>query len=337
MATSPLLNMVFGYMPAQILYVAAELRVADLLADGPRTGDELAVRTKSHPSALRRLLRAMAAMGLLAEGEGDRFELTEMGGHLRADSPESIRGLVQLMCGPEIWGSWGALLANVRTGETQWDRVNGKPQFEYYREHPDLSATFNTAMSQHTRDVAPSIIGAYDFARFGVIADVGGGDGTLITEILRTVPGPAGMLFDTPAGLEAAPTTLAGAGLTDRCRLVPGDFFESVPEGADAYVLKQILHDWNDDQAVEILRNCRRAMGPAAKVVILERMLPERAVPEAARAFMVDLTMLLTTPGRERTEREFRDLLSAAGFSLTAVTEPLAAGYHVIEGTPADA
>jgi O-methyltransferase domain/Dimerisation domain len=337
MATSPLLNMVFGYMPAQILYVATELRVADELADGPRTGAELAVRTTSHPSALRLLLRAMAAMGLLVEHEGDRFELTEMGGHLRADSPESIRGLVLMMCGPEMWGSWGGLLAGVRTGETQWDRVNGKPQFEYYQEHPELSTTFNTAMSQHTRDVAPSIIGAYDFARFEVIADVGGGDGTLLTEILRTVPGPRGVLFDTPAGLEAAPATLAAAGLSDRCRLVPGDFFASVPEGADAYVLKQILHDWSDEQAIAILRNCRRAMASAARVVILERMLPERAVPEAARAFMVDMTMLLTTSGKERTEREFRDLLSAAGFTLTAVTEPLAAGYRVIEGVPADA
>jgi orsellinic acid C2-O-methyltransferase len=335
MVQSPLLDMVFGYMPAQVLFAAAELRVADHLAGGQRTSEELAEQTQAHAPSLRRLLRALAGLGVVTQTGPDAFQLTELGAQLRADAPDSVRGLVLLLCGPEIWRSWAELASSVRTGETGWDRAHGTPVFEFFEQHPEQSATFNLAMAQHTRDAAPGIIAAYDFSRFAAVMDVGGGDGTLLAEILRTQPHLKGMLFDLPSGLAGAATTLAVAGVADRCRVVPGDFFVSVPEGADAYVMKFILHDWDDDRAVAILRNCRRAMAPGGRLLILERVLPEVVTTEVAETLLVDLTMLITNGGTERTEEQFRGLLTAAGFTLTAITDPLPLDYRVIEAAPA--
>jgi orsellinic acid C2-O-methyltransferase len=335
MAQSPLLDMVLGYMPAQVLFAAAELQVADHLAGGPRTSEELAAQTQADAPSLRRLLRALAGLGVVTQTGPDAFELTEVGGQLRAEAPDSVRGLVLLLSGPEIWQSWAELASSVRTGETAWDRVNGIPQFEFYQQHPEQSATFNAAMAELTRDVAPGVIAAYDFSRFATIMDVGGGDGTLLVEILRAEPHLKGTLFDLPAGLEGAAATLRAAGVADRCRVVPGDFFVSVPEGADAYLMKSVLHDWDDDRAVAILRNCRKAMAPGARLLIVERVLPEVVTAQDAETVLVDLTMLVANGGKERTERQFRDLLTRAAFTLTAITDPHPLGFRVIEAVPA--
>ncbi|MEU5883436.1 methyltransferase [Spirillospora sp. NPDC047279] len=335
MARSPLLDLTFGYMPAQLLYAAAELRLADALADRTRPTGDLAAETGTRPEALRRLLRALTCLGVTTQEGPDEFALTEAGRRLRGDATDSVQGLVELFCGPEVWRSWGDLVETLRTGEPAWERVTGTTSFQYFESHPEEAVTFNKAMSEHTREVAPAIIGGYDFTRFGAIADLGGGDGTLLAALLRAVPSARGVLFDLEAGLNEADVTLKAAGVADRCERVAGDFFESVPAGLDAYVLKSVIHDWDDDRSAAVLRSVRKAAGADAKVLLLETVMPERVTPENGGVTLNDMNMLVCTGGRERTETEFRDLLDAAGFELTAVAGPLLpSNYSVVEGTP---
>ncbi len=334
MSRSPLLDAAFGYMPAQIVHTAVEIGVADALADGPRSSGELAEATGTHAPSLLRLLRGLVTLGAVEQKEQDLFALTAEGQRLRADAPDSVRALIKLFCGPEVWRTWGDMTGTLRTGEQAWKRVNGRTSFEYFATDPELSATFNTAMAEHTRAVAPEMIGAHDFSRYGTVADLGGGVGTLLAAILRANPGLRGLLFDLPAGLDAASGTLAD--VADRAEIVPGDFFESVPAGVDAYVLKSVLHDWSDEKALAILRNIRAAMEPGARVVVLEQVMPEMVTPETAGVVRNDLNMLVATGGRERSEAEFRDLLDAAGFTGVSFTGPLPpSSYYVIEAAPA--
>jgi O-methyltransferase domain/Dimerisation domain len=328
-------EMVFGFMAAKIVYAAAELGIADQLSEEPRTSAELADRTEAHGPSLRRLLRGLSGLGIVAQTGADRFELTELGEPLRADAPDSAQALVTMLCGPEDWRSWGELVPSVRSGESGWVRAHGTSWIDFYWRNPEQSATFNRAMAEHTRDAAPGILACADLSRFQTVADVGGGDGTLIAEALRAEPDLDGILFDLPSGLDAAPATLETAGVAERCRLVCGDFFQSVPEGAGAYLLKQVLHDWDDEEAVAILQSVRRAMPPEGRLLVVERMLPEVAGPEDAQTLLVDVLMLVVTGGRERTEREFRGLMDAAGFELSRLTAPIPPfDYRVIEGAP---
>lgn len=328
-------QMTFGFMVAKMLYAAAELGIADRLAGGPRSSAELAADSDAHEPSLRRLLRGLAAVGIVAQTGPDRFELTPLGAPLRAGAPDSARDLVRLLCGPEDWLSWGELVPSVCTGRSGWDLAHGIGWVEYHERNPERSARFNRAMSEHTRDAAPGLLAAAGLSRFETLVDVGGGDGTLIAAALRAEPGLEGVLFDLPIGLEDAPATLAAAGVAERCRLASGDFFASVPGGADAYVLKQVLHDWDDERAVSILRNVRAAIAPGGRLLVLERVLPELAGPDDAPSLLIDVLMLVVTGGRERTEREFGDLLTAAGFELAAVSERIAPfDYRVIEATP---
>jgi hypothetical protein len=333
---SPLVEMAVGSVSAQVVHAAAELGIADLLADGPRTSAQLGERVAAHEPSLRRLLLALAGLGILEQIEGDRFALTDSGRSLRSAGPDSQRAFVRMLCGPEMLRSWTELVPAVRDGAPAWERAHGMPVFEYYGRHPESAAIFNAAMADHTRAAAPAIVAAGRFSRFRTLVDVGGGDGTLVAEILRAEPGLEAIVFDLPEGLEAAPATLAAAGAADRCRVQAGDFFAAVPAGADAYVLKQILHDWDDERAVAILRSCRAAMAPSARLLVVERVLSEPVTPADAPSLLADLVMLAVTGGRERTEREFRALLGAAGMSVTSVTEPLPLGYRLIEAAPLD-
>jgi hypothetical protein len=265
----------------------------------------------------------------------DRFELTALGARLRPDSPDSVHALVSMLWGRESWAAWDRILTSVQTGRPGWDAAHGQSWVDYYDAHPEASATFNRAMSQHTRDAAPALVEACDLTRFGTVADVGGGDGMLLASMLAHHPELRGVLFDLPAGLTAAPATLEQLGVADRCRVTPGDFFVEVAAGADAYLLKQVLHDWPDDRAVEILRRCRDAMVPASRLLVLERLVPEVADVDHAPSLLLDIHMLVVTGGRERSLQEFRELLSAAGFTLTGATGPLPPfGYHVLEAAP---
>ena len=318
---TPLDEVALAPITAQVVFAAAELRIADLLADGPRTSAELAAAAGAHEPSLRRLLMALAGLGLVAHG--DRFELTDAGRPLLSGAVDSKRELIRMLCGPEMLQAWGALVASVRSGRCAWDLAHGMPVFDYYASHPDSAAVFNAAMAEHTRDAAPGIVAALDLSEVRTVVDVGGGDGTLLAEILRADRRLEGVLFDLPDALGEP---------ADRLRPVAGDFFSTVPEGADAYVLKQILHDWEDEPATRILRSCRTAMKPGARLLILERMLPERATEDDLQPLMVDLLMLVATGGRERTEREFRDLLAAADLRLHDVSAPLPPfDYRIIE------
>jgi orsellinic acid C2-O-methyltransferase len=330
-----LLDLAFGYMPAQILATAARLGLADHLAAGIRTSEELAAATGAHQPSLYRLLRAMACLGLVTEDSPGTFSLAPAGVPLRSDVPESMRALVMLFCGAEVWRAWGELEYSVRTGHTGWQKATGMTPFEFMAQHPELAATFNAAMADHTRSVAPAIVAGYDFGRFETVVDVGGGDGTLLAAILVAAPGVRGMLFDLPSGADTAPKILADAGVADRCEIVTGDFFASVPPGADCYLLKSVIHDWDDEQATAILRNCRAALPEHGRLLVVEPVLPASVDPSVRAAVMSDLNMLVNTGGRERTEPEFRALFAAAGLDLTDVLGPLGdTNYRILEGTP---
>jgi len=331
----PLLQqLIFGFFPSAVLSVAVRLRIPDLVADGAKSSEQLAAATSTHEPSLFRLLRALAYLGILEATEPKRFGLTDLGALLRSDVPDSMWATTQLFCGEGVWRSWGDLMAGVQTGKPSFERGIGLDPFAEFAENAEASKNFNQAMSEGTRREAPAIIESYDFSQFRTLVDVGGGDGTLLAAILAATPGLQGMVFDTPAGLAEAHIRLADAGVDDRCQLADGDFFESVPHGADAYIMKSVIHDWDDERCVTILQNCRRAMDAGGKVLIVEPVLPPVVKPSFARlgVVMSDLNMLLNTGGRERTEDEFASLLRSAGLELNAVVRlPKPSTTNIIE------
>jgi orsellinic acid C2-O-methyltransferase len=336
-ALRPMLQqLIFGFFPSAVLSVGARLRIPDRLADGPRSSDELAEATGTHPPSLYRLLRALAYLGVLEEAAPRRFGLTDMGALLRSDVPDSMWATTQLFCGEHVWRAWGDLMAGVETGRPSHERGIVAEPFVEFGENPEGAENFNRAMSEGTRREAPGIIGSYDFTQFSTLVDVGGGDGTLLAEIVAATPGMRGVLFDTAAGSAQAPERLLAAGVDDRCDVVVGDFFESVPDGADAYIMKSVIHDWDDDQCATILSNCRQAMKADGRVLVVEPVLPATVKPSFALlgVIMSDLNMLMNTGGKERTEEEFAALLRTAGLECAGVHRvPKPSTLSVIEGT----
>jgi len=330
-----LFQMATGHYLSQAIYVAATLGVADLLGEGPKRADELASATATHAPSLRRVLRLLASAGVLAETDDGRFALTPIGACLRT-GPGSFRAVARLFAGPSGWSTWGGLLETVRTGETALPRVLGMETFEYFALHPDEGAVFDEAMGAFTAMTAVAVAAAYDFSPFGVVVDVGGSEGALLIGILRENPALRGVVFDLPRLADGARRQIAAAGLGDRCRFVAGDFFAAVPDGGDAYLMKHVIHDWDDARALEILASCRRAMTPHAKLLIVEGVYPPRIDQSAASrgAAANDVNMMVCTGGRQRSEVEFRDLFGAAGFTLTRIVPTLAMAC-VIEAQPA--
>jgi hypothetical protein len=320
---------------SQAVWVAATLGIADLLADGPRSHQALAEVTGTNAPSLRRVLRLLAAIGVLAEEEDGRFALTPVGSFLRS-GPESARAAARLFVSPLVWGAWGDLLNTVRTGEPALPRVFGMDSFEYFAQHPDQGAVFDEAMAGFTATTSVAVAAAYDFSSLRTILDVGGGAGALLTGILRANSGLRGTVFDLPRLADAARRQIAEAGLADRYDFVAGDFFESVPAGFDAYVLKHVIHDWDDERARRILANVRRAMGEGARLLLVEGVYPSRIACslESRAAAANDVNMMVCTGGRQRSEAEFRALYGASGFALTRIV-PTMAGACVIEGAPA--
>jgi hypothetical protein len=327
-----LAQLVFGKCVAMAISVAAKLRVADLLADGPQSVAELAAATKAHAPSLYRLLRALASVGVFAELDDGRFTLTPMGEYLRTGVKGSLRGVADY-CGSDwSWRAWGQLLDSVRTGRTAFDTVFGEPVFDHLAKHPDESAVFNEGMTGFSSNIAPAVAEAYDFAAFKTVVDVGGGHGVLLTTILRTHPGVAGIVFDAPHVASGAEDAIREAGLAGRCRAVGGDFFRGVPAGGDAYLMKHIIHDWPDDRAATILRNCREAVNPGGKLLLVELVLGSGNASDLGK--ILDLEMLVIASGRERTEAEYRELLAKAGWRLTRVL-PTRSPAQLVEAEPA--
>jgi hypothetical protein len=323
-----------GFLTTQLLYVAARLGVADVLAQGPRTGAELAAAVGADPDLLARALRGLVLEEVLAEEEGGRFALTELGQCLRADAPRSMRGPV-LARGEVYYQAAAGTLAAVRHGGTAFEHVHGDRFFDHLRRHPEQEAAFQASMTARSEQEAGDVVAAYDFGGIGRLVDVGGGHGILLGAILRSAPDLHAVLVDQPAVISDARLRLAAEGVADRCQLVPGDFFAGVPAGADAYVLSRVLHDWSDDDARRVLATCRAAMGPPSRLLIVEAILPERAIDQPA-VIQMDLYMLVLLGARERTETQFRRLLADTGFRVERVVPTASpAGLSVIEAVPA--
>jgi len=317
--------MVNGYQVSHALSVAASLGLSDLLADGPRTPAELAEATGTHEPTLRRLLRALAAVGVFERQDDGRFALTELGATLRSDVPGSVAGWARLVGRPSYVRAWAGLEDSVRTGENAFTRVHGTSVWEYRAARPEEQAVFDGAMTSLSAPVIEAVARAYDFGRFGSVVDVGGGRGHQLAAVLARYPGLRGVLFDQP---EAVATVTPG----ERMSVVGGDFFESVPEGCDAYLLKAVLHDWPNEECVAILRSCRRAMAPGGVVLLIEQVLD--LAPDPVRTAFSDLNMLVAPGGRERELAEYGSLLTAAGFSLGRAV-PTGTDVFVIEALPA--
>jgi len=322
-----------GYQLSQALHVAAVLGIADLVAAGPRSSDELAAAVGAHPPSLYRLLRALAAFGVFREEDGRRFASTPLSDLLRRDAPRSLHGWVAFVGRPAHWESWASLADSVRTGESAFRLRHGESVWDYRAGRPDESAAFDAAMTAVTHADDRSLIAAYDFGRFGTVADVGGSRGAFLASLLAAHPAMRGILFDLPHVVAGAGELLAGAGVADRCSVVPGSFFDDVPTGADAYVLKSIVHDWPDEEAVAILRGCRRAAGEHGVVLVLER---ELGPPnEGGAAKLSDLNMLVGPGGQERSRDEFEALFESAGLRLVRSVHA-DGGRSVLEARPAD-
>jgi hypothetical protein len=324
-------RLVAGSHVSQAISVAATLGIADLLAEGPRASEELAAATNAHPPSLYRLLRALAAVGVFHEEDDRRFSLTPTGDLLRSDAPGSVRGWAAFLGRPYIRESWSALEHSVRTGENAFEHVHGTDVWSYRAERPDESEIFDRAMQSITGSVDKALVAAYDFGRFGTVVDVGGGNGALLAGLLAANPELRGVVFDQEHVVANAERVLAAAGVADRCEIVSGSFFEEVPRGGDAYVMKSIIHDWDDERSTEILQVCRRAMGDSATLLLIERIV--EAPNEGWRTKFMDLNMLVNPGGQERTLEEWETLLGRAGYNLVEVT-PTQAGVAVIAGAP---
>jgi len=324
-------QMIYGSLFSQMLYVAAQLGIADLLAEGPKSIEVLATATGTQAPSLFRVLRVLVSVGIFTQDAQQRFALTPRAAWLRTNVPGSLRSMAVYCGAPWIWQAWGQLLEGVRTGQTAFDLVHGVPLFTYLEQHPEAAAVFNQYMVEMGDHRHAALAAAYDFAGMHLVVDVGGGHGAALSAILQANPTLRGLLFDLPPVAAGAKEHLVAAGVADRCDTVGGDFFAGVPAGGDAYLLQAVLHDWNDAQALQILRNCRQVMADHGTLLVVETVLPAGNEPSLAK--LVDVIMFTLTGGQQRTETEFRALYTQAGFQLSNVV-PTPSGGCILEGVP---
>jgi SAM-dependent methyltransferase len=324
------MQMIWAFMVSHALHIAAKLAVFDVLRDGAKTAGEVAEATGSHEPSLRRLLRLLTSVDVLAEDERGRFSPTPLGDFLRSDHPQSARALAVMYGEPFVWKAWGDLYQTIKTGRPGFDQAHGESFFDYLGRHPADAAVFNAAMTSATSVDVPNILGAYDFSGFAKIVDVAGGHGALLRAILERCPKAKGVLCDLPSVVAGA-SAIKGSSVEARCELVGADMFQSVPAGGDAYVLKRIIHDWSDAEAARILQSCRRAIAPGGKLLVIDAVVKPPNQPDPAK--LMDLNMLVLLTGRERTDDEFRDLYALAGFELTRIVPT--PRVSIVEGVPA--
>lgn len=330
-ARDGLWQLMSGFQAAALIHVAAKLGIADLLAGGQKSSEELAAATATHPGSLHRVLRALAALGVLSEDDAG-FGLTPLGQDLRKDVPGSLYAHAVLL-GEEWLPLWGQLLTAVKTGDSVYERVFGAGKYEYRAAHPELNVLFNQSRAELAVRETAAIIDAYDFSPFQTITDIGGGNGTVIAAVLQASPEAKGILFDQPHVVAGAPPVLETAGVAARCEVVPGSFFEEVPAAADLYILKGILPDWNDEHSLTILQTCGRAMAGKGTLLVIDPLLPDRAEQAPVPVFS-DIQMMLMGDGRNRTQHEFRDLLGTAGFEVQRIVAT-GSRFSLIETVPA--
>lgn len=315
-----------------IVYAAAKLGIADHLAAGPRSAVELAGTTRTHAPSLYRLMRTLAGLGILTERDGQRFALTPLGEALKAGAPGSARATLMAFCGPAFWHSWEEILYSLETGKTGFEKACGMPLFEYLAQHPEEASYFSEAMVGFHGAEPPAVARAYDFSGTKTLVDVGGATGNMLAAILSHHAAPRGVLFDRPHVVREAPALLKARGVEERVTIEPGDFFERVPAGGDAYLLSHIIHDWNEDQCLTILGHCRNVITPDGRLLIVETVLPTGDTPHQGK--VQDMVMLVIPGGQERTEAEYASLLSKASFRLSRVV-PTESVVSVVEALPA--
>lgn len=320
-------GMLNSHFLVQALHVAATLRIADLLAGGPRTVEDLAIASSSHAPSLYRLLRMLAGAGVFAEAEPGSFTLTPLAATLRTDAPDSVRDWALFVAAPPVWATWGNLEYSIRTGESAFEHTFGMPLFTYMKDHSELGGAYNHWMVKQSELQNGSVLAGYDFSAHHKVVDVGGGQGATLAAILQAHPQTRGVLFDRP---EVVATATLPEAIAGRCETVAGDMLEAVPAGGDAYLLKRVLMDWGDDLATKALMNCRDAMVKDGKILVIEPIVPDGNEPSVSK--VLDLIMLAQQHGRVRTEREHRALFKAAGLEVTRVI-PTSSPLCLIEGT----
>jgi O-methyltransferase/methyltransferase family protein len=323
-----MLEMIMNAWSAQAITVAVELGIADALADGPLAADELASRVNADADALDRLLRALVGRGVFRQRRDGRYELNALAKCLRPDAPLSVAGMARMVGSHEHREHWSYLSEAIRTGKPVIKIVHGIEGFDYLSSEPEVAKVFNRAMAETTEMSVGALLAAYPFDRYPTVVDVGGGIGQLLAAIVAVTPNTHGILYDLPHAVAEAPTLLSRHGVADMVRVEQGSFFDCVPTGGDIYVLKMIIHDWPDEQAIEILRNVRAAATIGTPILLIEMVIPDHRRDFAGH--WTNLEMLLMQAGRERTAEQYRDLLQRAGFHLTRVV-PSASPFSLVE------
>jgi hypothetical protein len=331
-APQAMLRMITGSWIAQAIFVAAKLGVADLIRDEPKSPDSLAEATGTHPRALYRVLRALASVGIFSEGSDGRFSLTPSAELLRSDWPGSLRPFAVMMGSEWVWRSWGEILHSVRTEEPAFDQIYGAPVFDYYAKTPEAARIGLEGLTSRSTSENAAVVAAYDFSWAKTIIDIGGGQGSLLATILARNPNSKGVLFEMPHVIELSSSTFEQAGVAERCSIVGGDFFASIPSGGDVYILKKVIHDWDDERARSILLTCRAAIPARGRLLLIELVVPTGNQPSFAK--LLDLLMLVYPGGRERTEVEHGVLLASANFKLERVL-PTSSSVSIVEAAPA--
>jgi hypothetical protein len=323
-----LIQMASGYWISKVVYAAAKLGLADHLAAGPRSAAELAGPTRTHGPSLHRLMRTLASLGVLTEGDGQRFALTPLGEALKANAPGSAHASVITLGSPFFVAAFEKIVHSLETGSTGFEAAMGMPVFTYLRQHPQEASLFSETMVGFHNAEPPAVAAAYDFSAFKTVVDVGGATGNMLAAILARHAGPRGVLFDMPHVVEDAPRLLKERGVESRVTIEAGDFFKGVPAGGDAYLLSHVIHDWNEEQCLTILGHCRAAMKPGGKLLIVEMVLPPGDTPHPGK--ILDMVMLVVPGGQERTAAEYEPLLAKAGFRVTRVV-PTESAVSIVE------
>ena len=322
-----LAQMATGFILSRLVYTAASLGIADLLASSPKSAGEMASPTGCDALSLARFMRTLTNFGILTLGDDGRFSLTPLGEPLRSDVPGSVRSSIMTMGGQWSWKVWEAFPSSVASGKPAFDMVFDMPVFDWLAQHPDEAQRFSETMVAVHGAEPPAIAAAYDFSSCDVIVDVGGASGNLLAHVLAKHPRAKGVLFDLPQAMVDAPPRLRAFGVEDRVTIQPGNAFETVPPGADVYILSHVIHDWDENRCLTLLRNCRAAMTPTSRLLIIELVLREGNSPGFGSA---DMVMMTLTGGAERTAREFESLLARAGLTVMRVV-PTTTSASIVE------
>ena len=329
-----MLDLIVGYWVSELVHVVAKLGLADVLKGGPKSPTDLARAVGADPATLHRVLRALASVGVFVERKDGRFALTPLGATLRSDRPDSLRAFAIMMVDDYWFQAWSDLLQSVKTGQTAFDRVHGMKVFDYFGKHPDKARAFGEAMTSISGTENPVVAAGYDFSKVRTLVDVGGSHGHLLAAILKANRKLKGVLFDRPQVIDQARSApyVNDKQIARRIELVAGDFFQSVPAGADAYIMKYIIHDWDDDLCLKILGNCRRAMAPNGRVLVVDAVIPPGNDPHWGK--LLDINMLVGPGGRERTRSDFEQLFARAGLKVRKII-PTASPLSIVEGVAA--